>query len=640
MRRSICYCEPSQALAGEIYTWQFIYTTATPLPKGTLLRFDLMTDGREIDWELPSINLKEKRNVIYALLDSGKLLTAKEVEVPDSWAPQYEFQLNEKVDSGESLTIVLGSAKLARDLMSSNGTKAQTYSQRRRPFLLYIDPSGKRHFEDPEIFSMDIKGNVLSQIKVLTPSFVQRNKRFDVIARFEDDYGNLTSNAPEETLIELTHEHLRENLNWKLFVPETGFITVPNLYFNEEGIYTIQLKNSHTGKIFRSPPIKCFSDNHKSLFWGLLHGESVRVDSTENIDSCLRHFRDEKSMNFFASSCFENQEETPNDTWKLINQNIAEFDEQERFSTFLGFQWAGTPKTEGVRHFVWAKEGKPILRKNDAKSNSLKKIYKSFSPKDFISIPTFTMGKGFEFDFKNFNEDFERVVEIYNSWGSSECSKDNGNTRPIQAPSRKGIQESSEGAILSALKSNKRFGFVAGGLDDRGIYSGFYDSDQEQYSPGLTAIISKEHTRNSLFESLYNRSCYATTGKRIILGIYVAGIPMGSEVNTVEKPGLIYNRHLSGYVAGTTKLESIEIIRNGDILTKFEPNDYHYHYTYDDMSPLSEICIDNKDKTSPFIFYYLRVKQEDGHIAWSSPIWVDLLKDQQGKKGKAKTGVN
>lgn len=637
MRRSICYCEPSQALAGEIYTWQFIYTTASALPKGTIIRFDLMSDGRDIDWELPSVDVKDAANVIYGMMENGKVFTAEEIEVPDSWAPQYEFVLPAKVESGESFTIVVGAPKMSEKLLSKNGTQAQTYSQRRRPFLLYIDTTGKRHFDDPEVFSIDIKGNELTQIKILTPSFVQRNKRFDVIARFEDDYGNLTANAPEETLIELTHEHLRENLNWKLFVPETGFITIPNLYFNEEGIYTIQLRNSHTGEIFRSSPIKCFAENSKSLYWGLLHGESVRVDSTENIDSCLRHFRDEKSMSFYGTSPSEDADETPNDIWKLISQNITEFDEQERFTTFLGFQWNGSPKSEGSRLFVWSKDNKPILRKKDAKSNTLKKIYKSHTPKDFIAIPTFTMGKGFEYDFKNFDPEFERVVEIYNSWGSSECTKKEGNTRPIKGPSGKGVQESTEGSIVAALKTNKRFGFVAGGLDDRGIYADFFDGDQEQYSPGMTAIISKEHTRASLYDSLYNRSCYATTGERIILGIYIAGLPMGTETNTQDKPGLNFNRHLSGYVAGTEKLKTVEIIRNGEVIQSYEPEDYHFEYEYDDMVPLKDVCIDDKDKTPPFTFYYLRVTQEDGHMGWSSPIWIDLTDEPGSKKAKPKT---
>lgn len=636
MRRSICYCEPSQALAGEIYTWKFIYTTSSNLPKGTILRFDIMTDGREIDWELPESNPKKSSNAIYGMFESGKILNAEEVEVPDAWAPQFEFVLPTKIETGESFTIVIGSRKLTDSLMNKNGSQAQTYSQRRRPFLLYVDTTGKRHFEEPETFSMDIRGNELTNVSILTPSFVQRNKRFDVVARFEDDFGNLTSNASDETLIELSHEHIRENLNWKLFVPETGFITIPNLYFNEEGIYTIQLKNTHTGDTFRSPPIKCFNESEKSLYWGLLHGESVRVDSTENIESCLRHFRDEKSMNFFATSSSENIDETPPEIWKLISQNVIEFDESERFSTMLGFQWMGAPKTEGMRQFLWSKEGRPILRKKEAKTNSLKKIYKNFTPKDLISIPTFTMGKGFEYDFEAFNPEYERVVEIYNSWGSSECTKKEGNVRSIKAPSKKGVQECAEGSIVSALKMNKRFGFVAGGLDDRSIYGNFFESDQEQYSPGMTAIIAKEHNRSSLYEALYNRSCYATTGKRIIVGLYVAGQSMGSELNTTEKPGLIYNRHISGYVAGTEKLQTIEIIRNGTVLHTFEPDDYHFKFEHDDLTQLKSVCLDAKDKSDPFAFYYLRVTQDGGHMAWSSPIWVDLNENNLGKKGKAK----
>ncbi|MCE2982081.1 MAG: DUF3604 domain-containing protein, partial [Parachlamydia sp.] len=464
----------------------------------------------------------------------------------------------------------------------------------------------------------------LANIRVLTPSFVSKNKRFDVIVRFEDQFGNLTNNATEDTLIELSHEHLRENLSWKLFIPETGFISLPNLYFNEAGVYTIQLLNTKTKKVFRSPPIRCFPDNSKNLFWGFLHGESDRYDSTENIESCIRHFRDDKAFNFFGASPFESTEETSNDTWKHIGQNIGDFDEDERFTAFLGFQWAGEPKSEGVRIFVYGKENKPILRKKDLKSNALKKIYKSFSPKEAISIPSFTMGKGYEFNFENFDPDFERVVEIYNAWGSSELPKKEGNLRAIKGGAS-AIQEAPEGAIQKALQKNCRFGFVAGGLDDRGIYGDFFESDQDQYTSGLTAIVAPTHTRDALMEALYQRSCYATTGERIILGLYLAGQPMGKETSTAEKPGLVVNRHLSGYVAGTTKLKSIEIVRNGKVIQTYEPEGYHFDFTYDDLTPLDKVSIDAKDKKPPFSYYYLRVMQEDGHMAWSSPIWVDYI---------------
>lgn len=638
MRRSICYCDPTFASAGEARTWKFIYTPSVTLPKGARIKFDLQSKGREIDWQIPSVNLKKAAGVIYAVMENGKVLQASEIEVPDSFTPLYEFTLPNALEAGEHLTIILG-AKEGEQGKKGATIRAQTTAQRRKPFLLYVDPTGKGHYDDPEMFSMDIRGGELANIRILTPSFVAKNKRFDVVVRFEDQFGNLTNNAPEDTLIELSHEHLRENLNWKLFVPETGFIALPNLYFNEAGVYTIQLLNSHTKQIFRSSPIKCFSENNRHLFWGLLHGESDRFDSTENIESCMRHFRDDKAFNYYAVSPFESQEETSNDAWKIMTQNVSDFDEDERFTTFLGFQWSGENKSEGTRVFVYAKENKPLLRKKDLKSNTLKKIHKSYSPKEIISIPSFTMGKGCEYNFENFDPDYERVVEIYNAWGSSEMTKKEGNTRPITSSVSSGVQESVEGSIQKALQRNCRFGFVAGGLDDRGIYADLYESEQEQYSPGLTAIIAPTHSREALAEALYQRSCYATTGERMIVGLYLAGVSMGKEISTAEKPGLAVNRHLSGYVAGTTKLKTVEIIRNGKVLKLYEPDQYHFEFTYDDLTALEKVCIDAKDKKPPFVYYYLRVIQEDGHIAWSSPIWVDYIPLSSLPKSQSKRSV-
>lgn len=623
MRRSICCTEPTAALAGEVNTWKFVYTTSTNLPKGTILLFDIGSKGRTTDWQTPNTDLKKNKNVIWAVLENKKVLQAKAIESAKHVVPQFEFILPQEVPAGKTITICMGCANAKQS--ATHGNMAQLTIQRRRPFMLYVDPTKKRKFEEPEMFSIDIKGNTLHAVRILAPSITVKNRRFDVVLRFEDEHGNLTSNAPADTLIELTHGNLRENLKWTLFIPETGFTTLPNLYFNEAGVYTIELKNMKTKEIFRSSPIKCLADEEKNLFWGSLHGESERFDSTENIESCLRHFRDEKSMNFYATSSFENSEETSNDIWKRICQNLEDFNEEDRFAAMLGFQWVGETGKEGVRQILFAKGEKPLLRKKESRSSTLKKIYRLFSPKECISIPSFTMAKGYHFDFKEFDPEFERVVEIYNAWGASDHVKKEGNTRPIEGDKKKGIEETAEGSIINALLANKRFGFVAGGLDDRGIYSELYDIDQAQYSPGLTAVLAESLSRNAIFEALYNRHCYATTGERIIVGLSIAGLPMGSEISTEKKPGLVINRHIVGYVAGTGPLKSVTLIRNAKALKTYTPKGNNLDFEYDDMAPLKDHVINTKDGKPPFVFYYLRVVQEDGHIAWSSPIWIDLI---------------
>lgn len=623
MRRSICFCEPQAALAGVVGTWKFSYTTATALPKNTRLKFDLLSKGRDIDWEIPDADPKGKRNLIWATLPSGKTINAKEVEIAGNYAPAFEFTLPAEIKAGDTFHIFLGYPSKSKEESEKKGNTGQKVVQRRRPFHLFIDPKGKGDYREPEVFAMDVRGNVLSNIRIIAPSIVSRNKRFDVTVRFEDEFGNLTSNAPEGTLIELSYEHLRENLNWKLFVPETGFINLPNLYFNEPGIYKIQLRNTRTNEKFFSAPIKCFAEYDKSIYWGLLHGESEKVDFTENIEACLRHFRDEKALQFFASSTFENVEETSNDLWKVISQQIAEFNEEGRFTTFLGFQWFAPLAEEGLRQIIYLKDNKPILRKKDSKSSSLKKIYKSHTPKDLISIPQFSMGKGLQTTFIDFTPEYERVVEIYNAWGSSECTEKEGNPRPITINGKTGITETEKGSIRKALNQNCRFGFVAGGLDDRGIFSEFFESDQVQYSPGLTAIIAIEQSRDALIMALHNRSCYATTGERMILGFAIAGAAIGSELTTKAKPGLVFNRHITGYVAGTAPLTEVSIIRNGKVLHTFKPDGALFDFAWDDTEILSKIVLTSPDERPPFVYYYLRVIQEDGHIGWASPIWID-----------------
>lgn len=108
-----------------------------------------------------------------------------------------------------------------------------------------------------------------------------------------------------------------------------------------------------------------------------------------------------------------------------------------------------------------------------------------------------------------------------------------------------------------------------------------------------------------------------------MLGIQLAGASMGGELSTKLKPGLVYNRHIIGYAAGTDLIQEIAIIRNGEIIHLFHPQQSIFEFTFDDSEVLDKVALASPGERPHFAYYYLRLLQKDGHIAWSTPIWID-----------------
>ncbi|OGN62767.1 MAG: hypothetical protein A3F09_03730 [Chlamydiae bacterium RIFCSPHIGHO2_12_FULL_49_11] len=608
MKRSLCVAEPAIVRAHQKCLWKFHYTPSFPLPAKTRLRFALMSHGFDEEWEIP----KKANQVV--LEWSSSSVTGKPFVDEDGFI-SYDFTLTKEIPAGEMLTIRLGKEESA-------ATRAQMFYQRKRPFFLYIDTKGKGEFKDYDTFSIDVKGSTLHNIRVIVPSIVEKNQRFDVYLRFEDAFGNVTGLAPDDTLIELSYDQLRENLNWKLFVPETGFLTLPNLYFNEPGIYRLRLKNLQSGETYYSPPIHCYLEFPHQVFWGIFRDDPVRRNVEKDTEAALRYYRDDAGLQFFATSSPENGT-ISGELWKQISSQVAEFNEEERFVAFLGQTYMGENRKEGVRHIIYAKDNRPLVHKKDSKYNQLKKVYKAHIPKDLVSTVILSTLDGYAYDFEEFEPEYERLVEIYSALGSIECSKKEGNDFPVAVPGKK-IGEVKEGTVRSALDRNKRFGFTAGGFDRKGDLGTLATDAGPQYSPGMTAVLATEYTRDELFNAIYQRRTFVTTGEKILIDFRIAEMPMGSEISTNVKPGLVYNRHIHGLVAGVDQISRIEIIRGGKVWHEINPKNNFFELAVDDSDLLEKVALQDPNTGNLFTYYYLKVVQKNGHTAWSSPIWVDL----------------
>jgi hypothetical protein len=126
---------------------------------------------------------------------------------------------------------------------------------------------------------------------------------------------------------------------------------------------------------------------------------------------------------------------------------------------------------------------------------------------------------------------------------------------------------------------------------------------------GLTAVRAARLTRADLFAAIAGRRTYASTGDRILLDFGVSGRPMGSIVQR-SRPG---SRRLQLLVAGTAPLAQVEVLKNNEVLASFAPGTFTLRAT----------VTDKKAGHSPVEWYYVRIRQADGEMAWSSPIWFE-----------------
>ncbi len=190
----------------------------------------------------------------------------------------------------------------------------------------------------------------------------------------------------------------------------------------------------------------------------------------------------------------------------------------------------------------------------------------------------------------------ERCVEIYSRWGTNEVG---GGGCSVQA----------------ALRKGHRLGFVAN--SDNQLAQPGNGPFHMNKGRGLTGVLAPELTREAVYEALRARRCYATSGEQMLVYLALGEEPMGSELPLMDGP-----REFVARAAGTRKLTSVELVRNNEVIARVEPNAMSFDGVLMDEEPMEAVLVEAEFAAQPFCWYYLRVTQEDGHMAWASPIWM------------------
>lgn len=219
-------------------------------------------------------------------------------------------------------------------------------------------------------------------------------------------------------------------------------------------------------------------------------------------------------------------------------------------------------------------------------------------------------------DFSTSDPRFERLVEVTQCRGSFEVEEVGG------AVSLGGLGSS----IQSALALGLRLGFV-GGTDNHRAQPGSKRSNlgglvaDEIINGGYTAVFAPRLTREAIFDALWDRRCYATTSRRILLDVALGEHPMGSDLSAEDAAPFADERSISIRAIAHTEIDRIEIVRNNRTVEVVEIAAEQESLTYTDHMPLAEVP-PISEQAPDVVFYYVRVIESDGNMAWSSPIWL------------------
>jgi hypothetical protein len=163
-------------------------------------------------------------------------------------------------------------------------------------------------------------------------------------------------------------------------------------------------------------------------------------------------------------------------------------------------------------------------------------------------------------------------------------------------------------SALTALAKGYRIGFI-GGTDN---HCGWPTRQGAGYC-GLTAVQTANLDTKSVFDAMYHRRCYATSGARIVADATLNGHPMGSELKL--DPGV--ERKFRIKIQGTVPLTAVQVIHCGCMLADLPVGENQLDFDI-------EWCDERPGRPLEDVYYYIRARQEDGHCAWLSPFWVDL----------------
>jgi hypothetical protein len=200
-----------------------------------------------------------------------------------------------------------------------------------------------------------------------------------------------------------------------------------------------------------------------------------------------------------------------------------------------------------------------------------------------------TSGTNMGTDWRDNDPTVEPVVEIYQ--GHRHNYEHFGAPRSATEETQIGGYQPS-GVVWNALEKGYRLGFES-------------SSDHVSTHLSYGIVLTDDASRPGIIEAFRQRHSYAATDN-IILDVRSGTHLMGDIFDTTEKPSLEIS------AVGTAPVAKLHVIRDNKYVFSTEPGTPQVKLRY----------ADDAAQRGQTHYYYVRIEQADGNLAWASPMWI------------------
>ena len=336
-------------------------------------------------------------------------------------------------------------------------------------------------------------------------------------------------------------------------------------------------------------PAPCDAAPGYGIYFGDIHCHSAFSDGLGSPADCYRFARDWIGLDFCAVT--DHAQYLSGAEWEESCRAANRMNRDGSFVTLVGYEFSH-PKA-GDKNLYYPGEEGPLLRE---KSPDLKTVHPIEAYVDqWLEHRAIMMAHLHARHLQAFRHtELCRLIEVYSNWGNCEQA----GARPPFIPALRA--DFTGQYALDALQSGWQVGFAANSDDHmaRPGWSGWHRSERAYHS-GLTAVYAAALTRQAVFDALYHRHTYATSGARMRVLCTANGVlpgeclPAGSVRFQIE-------------AVGEQPISKLQLIHNGRIAWQCTGTGGLRLTAAPELTLRSGFC-------------YLRVRQQDGHTAWVSP---------------------